>query len=503
MSVKKSKKSVQESVCQSVGDSLGSLIGYYSEQLRWYIDGSALMEVCRLRTRAMRLNEYHSILRDACRQCFRSTGVVVRGSSYSCDVWGFNGRLWERLSPVVFSDAVGSALIGAADVYDAIVTEDWVSKRSQMLNDAYSGLCDETALLSVSPSVVGFSNGVWDFSDIDNPVEIPFSERPCVTELLPYAYDPDATCPLWTSFIGMMLPQKDVVRLQKYLGLGVVNRRHIGHSIEDTLWLVGSGANGKSTIAKVLSAVYGADNVSWLSMRELLDRNPITRMMSMSRIDGCLFNICEEADMGDITRDSESFKKLCSGSPQSGRDIGRNVREVRDIPFLVFMMNKRPSNRRMDGAFRRRLVTIDFKVTVKEEDMDTNLYEKLLGELPGIRNWMMEGYRLLMSDGFQFSHTQNEEYMEENGQYFDIFVKHEGLRPSAWAGHDEKPQYVKADLLLREFDDFVMRKHLSSEHPTSKSMWSDLMRLGFRSQRKTKGVYYEVYCERVLDYGGI
>lgn len=495
------KKSVKSSESQAIKDSLQGVIDYYVARLSSYINAGLLFDACRTAVRSMRLHIYHEVLRDACRECFRGTNVSERNGAYSCDVWGYDGRVWEKLSPVVFSDAVGGAMIRVADVGQVIVTEDWVAKKSQMLNDAYSGVC--TSPLVRDASVVGFNNGVWDFSDVDHPVQVDFRERPCVTELLPYDYIPDAGCPMWLSFINTMLPKKDVLRIQKYLGLGVVNRRLMGHSVEDTLWLIGSGANGKSTIAKVVSAVYGANNVSWLSMRELLDRNPMSRQLSLSRIDGRVFNICEEADMSDITKDSDTFKKLCSGTPQSGRDIGKNVREITDIPFMVFMMNNRPSNRRMDAAFRRRLVEIVFKVTVKEEDMDSNLYEKLLTELPGIRNWMIEGYKRLVADGYQFDHTTDDEYMEENEQYFDIFVKHEGLRPSAWAGHNESVQLVSATVLYERFDDFCQRKMLGSDHPSMKQMASDLKRLGFKKpyKRRAAGVFYEVYCDRELDYG--
>lgn len=492
------KKKTESCDTQEVSSGLGGPIGMYSADLQRFIDKGAMKEACMTPVRSMRLHLYHSILRDACRQCFRGTNPVERAGQYSCDVWGFNGRFWEQLQPVVFADAVGAALIACAGLGAVMVTEDWVAKRSQILSDAYSGVC--TSPLECSPSVVGFANGVWDFSDVEHPVKVNMRTRPCITSLLPYCFDPKATCPLWVSFLNMMLPRKDVMRLQKYLGLGVVQRRMMGHTVEDTLWLIGSGANGKSTIARVLSAVYGDDRISWLSMRELLDRNPMSRQMTLGRVDGRLFNICEEADMRDITKDSDSFKKLCSGAPQSGRDIGKNVREIKDIPFLIFMMNARPSNKRMDDAFRRRIVEIVFRVSVKEDDMDANLAEKLLSELSGIRNWMIEGYRMLVADGFLFDHSTNEEYQEANEQYFDIFAKHEGLRPSAWAGHGERVQLVSAQALLEQYDEFCQRKMYGRDHQTMKAMAEDLKRLNFHKVRRTAGIFYEVFCERPLDY---
>lgn len=481
----------------NAGSSLQSEIGYYSSQLRGLIDAGALSLAYQVRRRSERLYAYHCLLRDACCACFRGTSVSSDGKR--CQVWGFNGRCWEPLSAVVFRDSVGQALIGAAGAGDFVVKGDWMEKQPTMLQSAYSGVC--VSPLERNPAVVGFSNGVWDFSDVDAPVYHSFSDRMPVTSLLPYEYDPKAVCPVWRSFLGMMLDSKDVMKLQKFLGLGCVSRRSMPGVVESVLWLVGSGANGKSTIEEVVRGVYGHDNVSEASMGELLDRNQISRMLTMSGIEGKVFNICSEMDVQDISRGSDAFKKLCSGEPQNARAIGENVRRIYDIPFLIFSMNQRPSNRNMDEAFLRRLVVIAFSTTVHRDDMDPALGDKLRGELPGIRNWMMEGYRMLVRDGFQFDRTSAEEYMEQNGQYFDIFARREGLRPSAWAGHGERVQYVQSSVLYDRYADFCERKGYGAEVPTPKSMGLDLSRLGYRKVRKAAGWFYEVYCERELEYG--
>lgn len=479
-------------------DRLRAEIGYYSVQLRDCIDRTSLLRAYQVRRRNERLYAYHAVLRDACCKCFRGTEISVKGKSGVCKVWGFDGRVWVVISPSVFMDVVGEAIIGASGAGDFVVTGDWMDKKGEMLSSAYAGVCSSPLLCN--PSVVGFSNGVWDFGDIDSPVYHPFEDRMPVTDLLPYDYDPSAVCPLWTSFLGMMLSQKDVMRLQKYLGLGIVNRRMMGHVVEDTLWLIGSGANGKTTIENVVRAVYGYDNISEASMGELLDRNQISRMLTMASIEGKIFNICSEVDMGDISKGSDAFKKLCSGEPQSARNIGRDIHIAYDIPFLIFSMNQKPSNRRMDEAFRRRIVEIVFKATVRRDEMDPQLGSKLRAELPGIRNWMIDGFRRLRSDGFLFDHTSDDDYQEANGQYFDIFARAEGLRASAWAGHNESAQLVGAQVLLERYDEFCMRKMLGCDHPTMRQMVSDMKRLNFHKVRKAAGVFYEVYCDNELDY---
>ena len=471
-------------------------IGMYCSQLQSCIDRSALLKAYQTRRRSERLYAYHSILRDACCRCFRGTSMSNDGKK--CIVWGFNGRYWAPLSPVVFRDSVGQALIAAAGAGDFVVKGDWIEKQNTLLSSAYAGVC--VSPLEKNPAIVGFRNGVWDFSDIENPVYHSFTDMMPVTDLLGYDYDPESGCKMWLTFLGMMLSPKDILKLQKYLGLGCVNRRLMSHVVEDTLWLIGSGANGKTTIEEVVRAVYGYNNVSEASMGELLDRNQISRMLTMSNIDGKIFNICSEVDVNDISRGSDAFKRLCSGEPQNARGIGENVRRIYDIPFLIFSMNQRPVNKRMDAAFRRRIVEINFNQSIREEDMDAGLGDKLKKELSGIRNWMIEGYRMLVRDGFRFDHTSSEDYMEYNDQFFDIFARHDGLRPSAWAGRGEKAQLVSFGALYDRYVDFCKVKGYGMETPSEKSLSQDLKRLNYRKVRKAAGIFYEIYCDKELEY---
>ena len=487
---------------------LSQEVSEYSAELSLFIKGSQMFEISQLRRRNERLYRYNRVISDACNACYRGTELSKDGDR--CIVWRFDGRVWVQMGAGIFRDVVGESLIracscGAGDSLlrssgDFVVMGDWVEKSSYLMKSAYTGVCQSP--LDARPSVVGFSNGVWDFGDVFHPVYHPFSDRQPVTHLLPYAYDEDAVCPIWESFLKMMLPSRnDRLKLQKYLGLGVCNPRRYGHSIEDTLWLVGSGANGKSTILNVVRDVYGSEMISNASMSSLLDRNTDVRLRAIYSIEGRVFNLCSESDLSDMTKGSDAFKRLCSGEPQQARGLGRDVHEAKDLPFLIFAMNQRPANYRMDDAIRRRIVEIRFDRKIRPEDVDTSLGERLRGELSGIRNWMIEGYKLLVRDRFQFSHVSDEEYMESNGQYFDLFMEHEGLRPSAWAGSDEKARIVKISVLRGEYVSFCRRKYTDvDEQSLERSMGRDATRLGYNRVRKNDGYYYEVYCDRDLDY---
>ncbi len=468
-------------------------IAYYASQLRSCLDKRALTRAYDYSRRSDRLYAYSGIIQDACCSCFRSGS----DDSKKAIVYGFDGRIWVPLLPMVFENVIRDALVSCVDAGNFLVRSDWVDKQSKIMQYAYDGV--SASPLGRNPSIVGFQNGVYDFSDIDNPVYHSFDDRLPITDLLPYDYDPSKSCPMWLSFLKMMLAPSEILKLQKYLGLGCVNRRLMSHKIEDTLWLVGGGANGKSTIQRIVRAVYGYDNISEASLSQLLDRNPDARMRAILNIEGKIFNLCDEVDVADITKGSDAFKKLCSGEPQNVRGIGRDIRVARDIPFLVFSMNQTPTNRKMDAAFRRRLVQIDFRCSVREDDMDAELHNKLMQELPGIRNWMIEGYKLLRRDNFLFTHTNDDAMAEANEQFFDIFARHEGLRASAWAGHDEKPLLIQSQVLYEKYCDFC-EKNQYNMPTSSKGMVQDLKRLRFESKRKAAGVFYIVYSDKDIDY---
>ena len=96
--------------------------------------------------------EFH--VRSACAKVLRY---------YEDSVYYFNGRYWSPLSDVLLEQALNGSLVKAH-----INKSDLVKARSNILRAAKQGA--SMSKLSPSRFVVGFSNGVYDFTDIDNPV---------------------------------------------------------------------------------------------------------------------------------------------------------------------------------------------------------------------------------------------------------------------------------------------------------------------------------------------
>lgn len=466
----------------------------YSAGLQRFISVDGMLYACQMSRKNARLYQYSDVISQACSEFFRYRNGVV---------YAHDGRVWVPLSEGVLRKVVRDAFVGAAEkigVYMGdVVKGDWVDREKKIMEYAISGA--QESRLDYDPSIVGFVNGVWDFSDIDHPVCHSFSDRLSVTELLPYSYDADASCPLWVSFVSSMLPRRDVLKLQKFFGLGCVDRKLMGKSVEESLWLIGDGANGKSTIQQVMRGVFGEWNVGSTRLDALLDRNVDARMRAVAAIEGKIFNMCDEISGTDIEKGSDMFKSLVSGSPQDARSLSKDIWTAEDIPFFVFSMNQKPVHKKMDDAFRRRMVTIDFRSSVKAEDMDRGLSAKLAREYAGIRNWAMEGYKLLVRDnysvrGYGEVSDSDTEMMIASGLTVDVWKDYEKISASRHVGHDkdEVRSEVKFQDLYGDYSSFCSHK-LLCQPVTQNQFGRDLQRLHFESKRGAGGMYYYLYCD--------
>lgn len=413
-----------------------------SSELVRVIDRSELLRACQYGRYDDRSFRYEDIIRRAVCECFRR----YRGVLY----W-FTGKYWSELSLDLLRDGIRSALVSLCEEFHPGIRGD-VKKCLGSLVGVWSR-CPE---LAVSRGVVGFRNGVWEFGEDGRGICHSFSERMPVLGLLPYDYVPDAVCPVWCRFLEQVLYPSQRVLLQKFLGLGCVDRQRIPFKVESTLWLIGSGANGKSTIQDVVMGVYGRDMVSCIRLDDLLNRDPDARMRSTAMILGKVFNYSDEVHESDISRSSDTFKSLCSGDTQSARRLGHDIWVSDDVPFLICNMNERPQMKNLDKAIVRRILQIVFPASVSESDMDLELGSKLSAEYSGIRNWMLEGYRMLLHDGFSFADNKAGGdvmgMMLENGRSVDAFLLAHGYRYERRIGHlDERCSWVLGQVLYEQY----------------------------------------------------
>lgn len=212
--------------------------------------------------------------------------------------------------------------------------------------------------------------------------------------VLPFEYLPDATCPLFDSYLKYCLPDEEKrMVLQEFLGY-IFTPNDICN-LEKCLLLCGEGSNGKSVLYNVINAILGKENISSYSIPQITDKSKgayyIVHLINK------LLNYC--SDTKGAFDDTGVFKQLVSGERVTGRHpAGRPIEFVNNTKF-IFNVNSLPTTTENVHGFYRRFEIIDFDVTIEEDKKDRQLASKIIdNELPGVFNWILAGLERLLKN---------------------------------------------------------------------------------------------------------
>ncbi len=225
--------------------------------------------------------------------------------------------------------------------------------------------------------------------------------------VLPYGYDPSATCPTFEWWLSdVMLGDVELIAiLQEFMGYVVRGGEYKYHK---ALWLSGDGRNGKSTFLDVLKAIVGKDNFSALSIKQIIDDK-----FSRADLDGSLVNFSEETSPEELS-DSGPFKNLTGDGDVRGEKKFGSGYKFRNRAKLVMTYNEVPNLRDLSTGMLSRPIIIPWKKDLSDEaKQDKTLKGKLLAELPGIFNFAFAGWeRLERQSGFTKSEKSSIEMQE-------------------------------------------------------------------------------------------
>jgi putative DNA primase/helicase len=209
-----------------------------------------------------------------------------------------------------------------------------------------------------------------------------------ITKLAPVAYDPDAKCPRWETFLSEIFGgEQDVI---SYI------RRAVGYSLtadqrEQVLFfLYGTGANGKSTFMNTVSRMIG--DYSQRAPRSLIlsDGNGDRIPADVARLKGARLVSCSELEEGRALAEA-TVKDLTGGDRIVARFMRQDFFEFEPTHKLWMLGNHRPMIRGTDHGVWRRIHLVPFMVTFGPDRRDPTLQDKLNSELPGILTWAIQG----------------------------------------------------------------------------------------------------------------
>lgn len=228
----------------------------------------------------------------------------------------------------------------------------------------------------------------------------------------PVIYDPEATAPTWEACLEAWMQGSEATEkktlLQQFSGYLLTSS--MVHA--KALFLVGDGGNGKSTFADTISMVMGANSTSHIDLEDLYG------MFGLKGLIGKRLNVIEE--VGGNYYQAHKLKKLVSGEPLTINMKFKDQFKFTPEAKFLFAVNTMPRVDDSSTATERRMNVVQFNNNFRN---DPNIHLRfrdglLAQELPGILNWMLIGYRSLMTKGsFLITREQHQvlaEYREEN-----------------------------------------------------------------------------------------
>ena len=208
---------------------------------------------------------------------------------------------------------------------------------------------------------------------------------------------PGGDCPQWMAFLSDITGGD--VDLQAYL------QRMVGYcltgvtSAHALFFLYGTGANGKSVFANVISTILG-DYAATASMDTFVETRGDRHPTDLAGLRGARFVTAIETEQGRRLNESK-VKAITGGDKISARFMRQDFFEYTPQFKPVIVGNHKPAIRNIDEAMKRRMHMIPFTVTIPPEKRDGRLTEKLLAERDGILAWAVAGCLAWQRDGLK------------------------------------------------------------------------------------------------------
>ena len=216
---------------------------------------------------------------------------------------------------------------------------------------------------------------------------LPFSPKAFITIGVPVTYTSEAKCPAIDMFFSQIVKNDDIALLYE-LCAWCLDRKS---PIQKLFFLLGAGANGKSTYLNLLRKFLGSENCSAVSLQSLADNR-----FSMAMLDNRLANIFPDLPASGI-RDAAVIKGLTGGDTMMAEHKFEKPFNLQNSAKLLFSANKAPRLSEDSDAIWRRLVVVDFPNQFLGSIADSNLINKITSdeELSGLLNAALEALQRL------------------------------------------------------------------------------------------------------------
>jgi len=310
---------------------------------------------------------------------------------------------------------------------------------------------------STSATYIPLLNGYVDFETLEfKSLDKNIFNR----YVLPFEYKEMTKKPeLFLKFIEQIQPKEEH---QKFLINWLAYLLIPSNPRQKSLFMLGSGQNGKGVLTRVMTALLGQSNTTSLTIPQITAEN-----YHIATIVNSLVNFSPDNDPNDKLHVG-TFKSLTGGDNMTVRNIRGEPFEMNFLGKLVFSVNKMPYFSSKDSAVLRRVEVLQFPVIISEKNKIENLEKKLLRDGNEIFMFLLNRARDLSKNSFRFSTpTDIAEYsrltIEENDSVFD-FLEDLLLRI------EQKREVYKYNELYKEYKEHCMQ---STFKPLNKVSFKD------------------------------
>lgn len=302
-------------------------------------------------------------------------------------IYLYNGTYWAEIDKETFQKFLGEA---AEKMGVAKFSARYYQFREQLYKQFLGTAYLPTPEADKETVFINLQNGTFEISPQGTTLR-PFNRADFITYQLPFAYNPQATAPLFYEYLNRVLPDKDRQKvLAEYLGFVFIKHGSNRLKEEKALVLYGTGANGKSVFFEVVSALLGDINTSNYSLQNLTNENGYFR----AKLANKLVNYASEIN-GKL--ESSIFKQMVSGEPVEARLPYGEPFTLKQYAKLIFNCNELPKDVEHTNAYFRRFLIVPFDITIPPQEQDKQLHSKIIeSELSGVFNWVLEGLNRLL-----------------------------------------------------------------------------------------------------------
>ena len=327
-------------------------------------------------------------------------------------------------------------------------------RRDGLLRDARSIAPKSLAVFDRDWLLLNCQNGTFD---LRNMVLRPHRAEDYLTKIARTNYVKGSSCKRWEKFISEIMcgDAGTACFLQKAFGYAISGDT----SLECFFVLYGNTTrNGKSTLSETVAYALG-DYARTIQPQTLARRSCDGAAVSpdIARLKGARLVNMPEPEKG-LELNTALVKQLTGGDTYTGRYLRENPVEF--VPeFKIFINSNHLPNTSDDTIFssgRVKMIPFDRHFKPEEQDSGLKKFFRRRENMSGILNWLIEGYRLMKSEGLAvpkriqaaveeyrkdtdvFGTFLEEVTFEKSGHrlatselyiYYDMWAKENGYRP--------------------------------------------------------------------------